>query len=144
MEHAYQKNALMTTIEELISPGGLCYRSRLVWAGDYADVEENVEANLYTIANQANEVIVKSKSNEYYRYVVNHSTRQYVDKQRIEPNGYGDRIHPLPLLVSEGNGRGGGDYRGTNEELCGLWSRDSISMEKEVPEQYEEVICDFN
>jgi hypothetical protein len=52
-------------------------------------------------------------------------------------------IHPLPLLICEGNGRGGGDYDGSNYDLCGTWARDVISMEETIPDNYIELICDF-
>jgi hypothetical protein len=52
-------------------------------------------------------------------------------------------IHPLPLLVSEGNGSGGGDYFGHNQDLCGTWARDIISVEDSIPEDYKELVCDF-
>ena len=55
----------------------------------------------------------------------------------------GIELHPLPLLVSEGNGRGGGDYNGNNNELCGTWARDCISVEKNIPDNYTELTCDF-
>ena len=52
-------------------------------------------------------------------------------------------IIPLPLLVSEGNERGGGDYYGNNKELCGTWARDCISVEKTIPDDFVELKCDF-
>lgn len=42
-------------------------------------------------------------------------------------------VHPLPLLVCEGNGRGGGDYCGPGEDDCGRWARDVISLERSKP-----------
>ncbi len=66
----------------------------------------------------------------------------YVDKEKCQcSEDY--NIHPLPLLVSEGNGRGGGDYNGNNQDLCGSWSRDVISMEESHPLDYIELIPEF-
>ena len=42
----------------------------------------------------------------------------------VDVNGY--RVHPLPLLTAEGNGRGGGDYWGSNQRFVGTWARDFI------------------
>jgi hypothetical protein len=50
----------------------------------------------------------------------------------------------LPLLTAEGNGRGGGDYRGENENLIGSWARDIISVEMEIPDGYDELVCEFS
>ena len=49
----------------------------------------------------------------------------------------------MPLLVSEGNGCGGGDYMGNNIELCGTWARDIISVENTIHNEYNELVCDF-
>ena len=62
----------------------------------------------------------------------NHTKKQYVDKTKFKC------YHPLPLLLAEGNGRGGGDYYGSNEDKIGIWARDVISVEDEKPEGYEE------
>jgi hypothetical protein len=53
-------------------------------------------------------------------------------------------LHPLSLLTAEGNGAGGGDYRGSNEIIVGSWARDVISIDEEIPENYTELICKFN
>ena len=120
--------------------------SRIVWAGDYANPEtDGTENNLYMIAhNNYNEMIQcpESQDTSNYRYIVNHSKKLYVDKERCLQNNY-YIIHPLPLLVSEGNGQGGGDYYGNNIELCGTWARDSISVEKSINNDYNELVCDF-
>ena len=52
-------------------------------------------------------------------------------------------IHPLSLLTASGNGRGGGDYRGHNKHLVGLWAGDVISSDSKVPQGYEEITPDF-
>jgi hypothetical protein len=69
-----------------------------------------------------------------------------VDKENPlnkKQDGYGDIIHPLSLLVSEGNGLGSGDYRGNNDMLCGSWARDSISVETAVPDGFTELVPKF-
>lgn len=80
-----------------------------------------------------------------YRYIINHSKNLYVDKQNqplLKSINY--EIHPLPLLTCEGNGRGGGDYHGSNQHLVGTWSRDIISVDNELPTgDFEELVCDF-
>lgn len=39
MEHSYLDERSIQSFEFLLSPEGLHYKSRLVWAGDYADHE---------------------------------------------------------------------------------------------------------
>jgi hypothetical protein len=62
----------------------------------------------------------------------------------VPDDGDGWRIHPLPLLTCEGNGRGGGDYRGESD-LVGRWSRDLISVEPVLAELegYKEITFDL-
>ena len=145
-EHSYIGNNFVQAFEHLISPEGMFYMSRIVWAGDYAEPENNESENLYQkVYNNYTELLKCPKSHDTscYRYIVNHSKKLYVDKECCPENKYNLIIHPLPLLVSEGNGCGGGDYRGKNEELCGTWARDIISVEKTMPNDYNELVCDF-
>jgi hypothetical protein len=147
MEHSYLNTKIMNTVEYLISKHGKFYKSRIVWTGDYADEEPEEEdteegpMNLYRLADDYSSYTgIISKS--FGRYIVNHTKKLYVDKERKLNDNY-NKIHPLPLLIAEGNGRGGGDYSGQNQHLCGSWARDVISMEEEIIEGYEEFVCDF-
>jgi hypothetical protein len=139
MEHSYLKNNFVNAIEYLLSPEGSFYKSRIVWAGDYADYEIKCAENLYHITENepSKEYIPKNKISSEYKYIVNHTKKQYIDKNKYE------LYHPLPLITAEGNGRGGGDYHGINEDKIGLWSRDVISIEKEFPVEYDEFVCIF-
>ena len=47
IEHSYINSDFLNAIEFLLSPEGSLYKSRIVWAGDYADVEKDSNANLY-------------------------------------------------------------------------------------------------
>jgi hypothetical protein len=160
MEHSYLNNKFMNAMEYLISINGMFYKSRIIWTGDYADAVEPIqenddgeELNLYLIAEQQYAKYISPYVNEKcidnmdkYRFIVNHTKKLYVDKQKCEENSYGLCIHPLPLLVSDNcNGRGGGDYFGNNETLCGTWRNDVISVEKSIDTliDYKELECNF-
>ena len=155
MEHSYINNNFMNAMEYLISPSGMFYKSRIIWAGDYANsveseqVNEDVgDLNLYSLAEQQygkfmapylNEKFIENM--DRYRYIINHTKKLYVDKKKCK-----NIIHPLSLLVTDNcNGMGGGDYRGINEELCGTWTRDIISVEKTIDKliDYKELECNF-
>jgi hypothetical protein len=112
----------MDAVEFMLSPSGMFYKSRLVWAGDYSDPEESGD-NLHTMALQAEHkrILLNKKTN--CRYILNHTKKLFINKDILED------IHPLALLTAEGNGRGGGDYDGSDENLCGTWARDVISMD---------------
>jgi hypothetical protein len=120
-EHSYIKNNFMNIVENLIGPSGMFYKSRIVWAGDYADNEPNSDKNLHNMC--------KAKT-------------PFVFKEPIVYVKKNDDLHPLPLLTAEGNGRGGGDYDGPNMDMVGTWARDVISMENEAPD-YTLIECIF-
>ena len=149
MEHSYLNNNFMNAMEYLISPNGMFYMSRIIWAGDYADQEE---LNLYYMADQQNGKYIKPYLNENisnmncYRYIINHTKKLYIDKEKCKKNDNGFIIHPLSLLVTDNcNGMGGGDFRGEDEHLCGTWTRDIISVEKSMDKliDYKELECNF-
>jgi hypothetical protein len=140
MEHSYIQNSFVNSVEFLFTPKGTFYKSRLVWAGDYADPEPELNENLYNLilSDVDKSITLKSTVTSEYRYIINHTKRVYVDKNKHH------MIHPLPLLVVEGNGRGGGDYYGTNNNCVGAWARDVISIEIEKPDSYLEYECFFS
>lgn len=144
MEHSYIKNEFVGAIEKQLTPHGSWYKSKIVWAGDYADNDEG-DVNLYDKADESTKFVppagVVDKS---YKYLVNHSKKLFVNKTKIKsiPDCKGAKIHPLPLLTCEGNGRGGGDFKGEHD-LIGSWARDVISVEAVKPLNYEEVVFDL-
>jgi hypothetical protein len=142
-EHSYIGNNFVEAVEYLISPLGMFHRSRLIWSGDYADNEEGFDENLYFISDNHINKDKMSAPSPYdmssYRYIVNHTQEMYIDKNTMSTSN----IHPLPLLTAEGNGRGGGDYHGDNQDLVGTWARDTISVEKEIPDGYDQLVCGF-
>jgi hypothetical protein len=116
--------------------------------------------NLYSLAENVSklthdETIPKGKSKYDYnfkkiaplkaKYLINYDKKEFVDKSKTPKDNDGWRIHPLPLLTCEGNGRGGGDFRGESE-LIGRWSRDKIGVvtrKADIPKDFKEVIFDL-
>ena len=156
MEHSYIDNKLVGAVENLLLPGEPWYKTRIVWAGDYAEPEVEVgngevpyekNENLYhTIGVDENKISPANVDidREKYRYLCNHDKHQFVDLGKlvgddVAPFGGELVIHPLPLLTAEGNGQGGGDYDGTRMDEIGSWARCHISLESEVPAGYEEI-----
>ncbi len=76
---------------------------RVVWAGDYADPEQNGET-LFEIANADKEkrMAPPTRSTQDYPYIVNHSKKLYVDKRKVPKDSLGFQLHPLPILTCEG------------------------------------------
>ena len=140
-EHAYRDNPSVKAFEFQLTKEGMFYKSRVVWAGDYADNEPEIGNNLYHITEQFPSKYFNRREGDVkeYQYIINHTKKQLVNQENNK-----SVYHPLPLLTAEGNGRGGGDYYGSNEGLIGIWARDVISVEKDKPEGYEEFVCPFN
>lgn len=144
MEHSFIGNNFVSTFEFGLSSDGPHHMSRVVWAGDYADDEPDAE-NLYRQCEEYRMIRPEEKDTSRFRFVVNHTKKLFVDKSKVPSRG-GYRIHPLPLLTCEGNGRGGGDYHGESHQdspLVGSWARDVISVEVEAPEGFEEIVFDL-
>lgn len=145
-EHSWIGNYFVYTIEALLCEYGNYNRHRLVWAGDYADREEGKKSNLYFLSEAYLTQGKVVRLIPEYHFLVNHSKRVLVDKFKSLPGQDGWRIHPLPLLTAEGNGRGSGDYhpRSAEEEaLIGSWARDIISVERQIPDGYQEIVPPF-
>lgn len=151
MEHSYITNNFVEAVEFLlINDGeekGRWADSRIIWAGDYADPEAEDGENYYSQAadNGTRLKFLITAVPENYPYLINHTEKEYVDKKKLPTFGENNdwMIHPLPLLVAEGNGRGGGDYHGDNEDYVGRWARCIINLMKEIPEGYTEIQPDF-
>jgi hypothetical protein len=142
MEHSYMKNEFVGAVEKFLSGNP----QRIVWAGDYANPCKGGTTNVYSRCEEDLEItpikipgqVVEAK------YIVNHTKKQFIDKSKVPSYDKGWRIHPLPLLTCEGNGRGCGDFSGEdNYELVGKWARDIISVEEEAPKKYTEVIFPY-
>ena len=140
-EHSFLENNFVSTFEFALSPEGIYHKSRVVWAGDYAD-EEPDGVNLYRQCNEYQQIIPQEKDTSRFRFVVNHTKKLFVDKNKVQKDRSGFRLHPLPLLTCEGNGRGGGDYRGDSPHV-GSWARDVISVEEDAPEGFQELAFDL-
>lgn len=137
MEHSYIGNKVMNAVENMIIPGGKWYKNRLVWAGDYADNEPTVtptkqipEPNIYSLMDYKGKKIKPSTKpvSKKYHYLTNYTKTMVIDLSKIVEDKDGWKIHPLSLLICEGNGRGGGDFHG-EDALIGSWARDIISLE---------------
>jgi hypothetical protein len=143
MEHSWMKNEFVNAVASLIAVGGVWHGDRLVWAGDYADPEISVKTgrelkrNLYYIVSENK--IIPAIPKKIYRYFLNLDTKEFVDITKCpeeDPKDRGWRIHPLPLLTCEGNGRGGGDFHGENP-MVGAWARARIEASYTKPKGTE-------
>lgn len=143
MEHSWLGNNFVITVESLLAPGQIWCQHKITWSGDYGDRAEELHNNPEIVK------IRPAESEEEYPYLLNHTKKQYVDKNKIESvEQWGStwRVHPLPLLTADGNGRGGGDFTGDDpNNLVGSWAGNRISVSKIKPaeDEWEELIFDL-
>ena len=142
MEHSYIGNDFVKVAEYLLSPKGQWHMHSFVWAGDYADNEIDKDNNLFMLTEDKELKIKNIPQENIGNFIVNHTQKQYVDKSICPTDEEGWCVHPLPLLTADGNGRGGGDYR-LHNVWVGSWAKDVISVEKEAPEDYTEIVPNF-
>lgn len=155
MEHSWLENDFVNGVLEAIWDNP----SKVAWVGDYADSDEDFDGH-YT--EDVYETVWRDERNErpfdevpkIHRtgFIVNHDKGRFVDLERYAKaagfnpewdEGYVWVTHPLPLLTAIGNGRGGGDYRGVNEFMVGMWVMDLLSFTEERPNGMEEVLIPF-
>ena len=156
-EHCDLKSEVVNTVEVFLLDGG-----RIVWAGDYADPEKNLNADaadatdlsadgpeLKTLYEIADSMPIETKYDPTCEnavvhdlmpetYLINHTKNEYVYVNKNLDDG----PHPLVLLTAEGNGRGSGDYFIENEYI-GRWARDFISVSLKRPDTAVQLIVDF-
>lgn len=148
LEHSYIGNNYVNGVLEKIEDNP----SSVAWVGDYAD-EDTDFTETYT-ADDYKTAWKYAKDSPFKRipevhtdgYIVNHSKEQFLDLDKyIAMNKENDWcLHPLTLLTAIGNGRGGGDYRGYNSNLVGMWATDIIEYTREKPYGYTEFIPLFD
>ena len=92
--------------------------------------------------------LISDFKNHDYKYVINHTKKEYVEIPEDDDSTF--VIHPLPILISDGCGRGSGDY---NDEFCvnpkadvdkqvfkrkhnakfiGAWAYDTLSVTNDI------------
>ena len=139
MEHSYVGNSFVMAMMYLIRHfNGLPF----AWVGDYADNKvTRAYSNGVSLYDKAYELTeggdghpeyeeLKKSIPEYkdlvnYRYIINHTKKEYVRVPKYKEGVL--QVHPLPLLCADGNGRGGGDYWGKSRSV-GKWAYDVIDV----------------
>lgn len=139
-EHSYIGNLFVAAVEKTFVNNP----QRLVWAGDYAD-EFSEGKNLHELCEGKPRIRQNKKADlemlEGMR-CINHDKKQYY----IIPTRKSDEFvfDPLPILTSEGNGCGGGDYFGEwSKELVGTWRADMIEIRTKAPKGYDRIYPEF-
>ncbi len=101
--------------------------------------KEGYKETIYSQADNYKQIGLKELEKEEYKYIYNHNKKQYINLEHCPLAWiYKDkkmkeyeiiRISPLSLLLTLGNGRGGGDYRGHNDYYIGNYLDDVTNLE---------------
>lgn len=150
MEHSWLYNDFVNGVLESIWDNPC----RVAWVGDYAydidDFDEYYTEEVYESVHGDESMELpfdEVPSIHKEGFIVNNDKGLYIDlakyvkESTFKPKWDSEEwcIHPLPILTCVGNGRGGGDYHGTNIEAVGSWCMDLISFTKEFPSAFKEV-----
>jgi hypothetical protein len=134
-----QTRTFVSAVEILLASSSLVRGCRLVWAGDYYEQEMGSPDNLYKLCRPEAKICPEEADTTAYNYIVNHTKREFVSKDRTEKY---TNLHPLPLLTAEGHGYTAGDYP-HDHAAVGHWARDEITVTKKRPDGYVEIIFDL-
>jgi hypothetical protein len=151
MEHSWIGNNFVNVVEKLIAKDGAWFGKPLTWGGDYAE-EGDVNPDTYGF----NKIVPEVTEKHYFRFLINETKKSFVDLDKVPitdtwvnpddaTDTYDYRIHPLPLLTCNSNGRGGGDFHGDDaNDLIGSWAGEVITVSDDQPSnEYTELIFDL-
>lgn len=139
MENGEARSLFVAAVVNELRGGPL----RVAWLGDYVEEKDwvrnpNLDEDDYDLAwNRDRDPIpfsaVPGPFDGLTGYLVNHDRGEYLDLRDTE---FEEQFsaHPLSVMTAIGNGRGGGDYRGTNMGLVGLWALDLLEVVDAEPE----------
>lgn len=150
MGHSFQGNNFMLRVDKLLREDGKWYKCHLVWAGDSVKAEPGLvrptedgkgsqEVSLYNFVQYSSTghpdgdrmmPCTDPASAQHGRYIVNHDMLEYADIEKLPTACDGSRVHPLPLLTSNGEE----DYHGTDSDKVGRWTRSRISIQECPPD----------
>ena len=112
------------TQESKFVGGFKAYNEACDWMGEYGGKKSNEYLDVIKL--------VKDAPKHYYNYIINHTKKQYVEVPNCDKTKW--LIHPLPILLADGNGKGSEDYyegkygEKHNARFVGLWAYDTISV----------------
>lgn len=132
--------------------------ARVAWLGDYAgrsDDEDGYEgyddyADYPNLTEEDYEYVwesdedggsfdrVPNAGDGLSGYLVNLDKGEYIDLGEADLESRFS-VHPLVALTAIGNGRGGGDYYGSNMDMVGAWALDLLEVTDVEPEGFDQL-----
>lgn len=150
LEHSWWEtptcNALAASLVD--NPQKVC------WCGDYAEPDETKALGfdyeqVWGDDGNDQELVPAPEgfSLDSLDFLVNKDKKLFVDLKQYKADSTdkdGWCIFPLSILASLGNGRGGGDYDGSDMELVGSWAFDTVYFSNRTPpKSYKKIHVSF-
>lgn len=167
MEHSYYKNNFVAEVIHLLMNEWNTHQ--VLWSGDYSDNadyewnenifnEINFQKYNYSmtdygafkngdLSEEEYEKVEKDVENITENYAFVNYDKEIYCKLDCCPVINGWQISPIPLLLANSNGRGGGDYRSEHDyEKVGSWAYDKVGIipNINVPTSYKKVEYNFH
>lgn len=149
MEHSYWDNPFVSSVCSILYNNP----SIIAWVGDYSNEDfyfekyDHFTPEIYHRVwdGDSGTSIIRNCLDLTDKYLINYSTKEYVDLNEYKSKHSSDSyiISPLPLLTAVGNGLGGGDYGGIHEDDVGMWAFDVIGIADQVDEDFTKIVVDF-
>ena len=134
-EHGWVGNSFVGAVMRRMMPGNPWYQSPVAWVGDYYG-DEDGETDFQTLSEKEGKKVRKYKTlttdEQKKAFLINHTKSQYVSYNDLPEDYDGWMLNPLCILTAMGNGRGGGDYRGPDEDKVGIWATDILSVDFDI------------
>ena len=115
--------------------------------GDYRYLTDRTTLFNYVTDVKRNGKETSESSETTNKILVNHSVKKFIDLTPLWMKAKLDDgtlvVHPLSLLTCSSNGDGGGSYDGDDMNVIGSWAGHIISMEKSIPDGYDQLEVDF-
>ena len=142
METAWLKNDYIHTVINLLKEPW--FGDKVIFCGDYAE-SGNYKRGKHLETNKATEEEVEENIKDYC--LVNLDKKLFCHIDCCPVDKYGWQINPLSLLLADGNGLGGGDYRSDKDYYSvGSWAYDHIGVMKKSDKRladFEKVTYEF-
>lgn len=133
MEHSWWANPFVLAVASKLWR----IKGRLAWIGDYAEEgDKNWNPAFGEAYNgDASDDLVYNGFRLEGKLFLNHTKKEFVDLDKylecMEERKQEWITNPVSLLTAVGNGKGGGDFRGSLKDFIGHWAWDELEITDE-------------
>jgi len=133
MEHSWWANPFVLAVASKLWRT----KGRLAWIGDYAEEGDKNWNPAFSEAynGDASDDLAYNGFRLEGKLFLNHTKREFVDLDKylecMKERKQEWITNPISLLTAVGNGKGGGDFRGSLKDSVGRWAWDELEITDE-------------